>query len=317
MTNRSSPTAAKSQRLLIVLINWHEEAQTLQCLERLRNQNVPGTELLVIDNEGNADSRAGLHARAGLFDHYHRYDENVGFTGACNFGLSYAKEHGFPYVLWFNNDAIPQDGCLTELLALIESDPRIAMVSPVLRDTKTNEVHFCGAVLDSSVPAMRYLNFADLMGSTPPTDCYLYGTALMSRTDVACAVGGFPSGYFIYWEDMELSRKVIAAGYQCRVVPTAFVDHDNQHSDELSTVRSRYYYYYMARNEFDFWKHSLSGLPRLRALYWHWWRVRERIRRLNAGGHEAETTALRHGLKDGVLGRLGRWRLHPAKRIPA
>jgi GT2 family glycosyltransferase len=113
---------------------------------------------------------------------------------------------------------------------------------------------------------------------------------------------------------MELSCKLLKAGYQCRMVPTAFVDHINQHSDEIATFRSRYYYYYMTRNEFHFWRNMLSGIALLRALYWHWRRVRERISLLTESGHRAEMIALRHGLNDGVLGRYGRWRLHPAKK---
>jgi GT2 family glycosyltransferase len=302
------------KRLLTVLINWHEEDQTLKCLGRLHAQQVPGMEILVIDNEGTADTRTALHAKSDLFQYYHQFDRNVGFTGACNFGLEYAKDRGFCFVLWFNDDAVPEQGCLAELLAVIESDIRIAMVSPVLRDPETKKPHFCGAVLDADIPGMLYLKFEDILGPNPPTNCYLYGTALLARTNAVHAAGGFHSGYFAYWEDMELSGKMLKAGYQCRIVPTAAVDHINQHGEEIATFRSRYYYYYMTRNEIHFWRHTLSGVRLLRALYWHWRRVRKRMFLLTASGHRAEIIALRHGLKDGVLGRYGRWRLHPPKR---
>src|SRR6476646_1628093 len=199
------------RRLLTVLINWHEQAQTIACLRKLRAQAVPGMALLVVDNEGTADTRAAFEGEQELFDHYHCFEENIGFTGASNFGLDYAQELGFRHVLWFNDDAEPGPDCIARLLDVLERDSTIAMVSPVLQDPKTGQPHFCGARLDGSVPAIRYLSLEALREAGPDLDCYLYGTALMARTDAAKRVGGFCSKYFAYWEDMELCDKLFKA----------------------------------------------------------------------------------------------------------
>jgi GT2 family glycosyltransferase len=302
------------RRLLTVLINWHEQAQTISCLRNLRAQAVPGMELLVVDNEGTMETQAAFEREQDLFDRYHRFEDNVGFTGSCNFALDQAQELGFRYILWFNNDAEPGPNCIARMLDVIESDSTIAMVNPVLQDRETGHAHFCGARLDRSAPVMRYLSLEALREAGPNIDCYLYGTALMARTDAAKRVGGFRSKSFISWEDMELSDKLLKAGYHCRMVPDARVVHTNQHSDESETVRSKYYYYYMTRNEIDFWWKALSGINRARALYWHWRRTLRRIGEFKRGGHGTEAAALRHGLLDGILGRYGRWRLHPAKK---
>jgi GT2 family glycosyltransferase len=270
-------------------------------------------EILVVDNEGTAATRATFEVNSDLVDHFQQFNKNIGFTGACNFGLDYAHDRGFENVLWFNNDAEAGPNCITRLLEVIESDRSIAMVSPVLRDPETGRAHFCGARLDRSIPSMRYLNLEALTDAAPHLDCYLYGTALMARADAAKEVGGFCDKYFAYWEDMELSDKLLRAGFHCRVVPDASVFHTNQHSEEIETIRSKYYYYYMTRNELDFWCKALTGIARVRALYWYWCRTRSRIKKLSCQGHRTEAKALRDGLRDGILGRYGRWRLHPTK----
>ena len=303
------------QRLLTVLINWHEQAQTILCLRNLRAQAVPGMELLVVDNEGTMETQAAFEREQDLFDRYHRVEDNIGFTGACNFALDQAHELGFRYILWFNNDAEPGPKCIARMLDVIESDSAIAMVSPVLRDRERGHAHFCGARLDGSRPPMRYSSFEALTETGTDLDYYLLGTALMARTEAAKRVGGFCSKYFIYWEDMELSDKLLKAGLHCRMVPDASVVHTNQHADEKDTVRSKYYYYYHSRNAIDFWWKATSGINRVRALYWHWHRTRWQIGQLKRHGRRTEAEALRQGFIDGILGRYGRWRLHPAKKF--
>ena len=305
---------SSDRRLLTVLINWHEQNQTVTSLRSLRAQAVVGMELMVVDNEGTPQTQAALELEQDLFDHYRQFEGNIGFTGACNFTLDQAQKLGFKYILWFNNDAEPGPNCIARMLDVIESDSTIAMVSPVLRDRETGHAHFCGARLENSRPPMRYFSLEALNEGGSDLDYYLLGTALMARTEAAKHVGGFCSKYFIYWEDMELSDKLLKAGYHCRMVPDASVIHTNQHADESGSVRSKYYYYYHSRNAIDFWWKATTGINRVRALYWHWHRMWFHIRQLKRHGRTAEAAALRHGLTDGIIGRYGRWRLHPAKK---
>ena len=92
-----SDTSVKTddnRRLLIVVINWHQEDETLPCLRQLRAQVPEGTSVLLVDNEGDKKSAAAFDSHPELFDHYHRFEENLGFTGGCNFGELYTKLHG-------------------------------------------------------------------------------------------------------------------------------------------------------------------------------------------------------------------------------
>lgn len=300
----------ENRRLLIVVINWHQEDETLPCRRQLRAQAPSGTSILLVDNEGDQRTAATFDAHAELFDHYQGFEENLGFTGACNFGLEFARVNGYAFVLWYNNDAELGDGCLPRLLEELEADPQLAMVSPVLRDVGTGAAHFCGARLDRSLPGVIYYALNEVEGGSP-NDCLLYGTALMARTEHAHRVGGFREKYFIYFEDMELSTKWIYNGYKCKIVPDVSVMHNNQRAGEADTVRSKYYYY-MTRNEIDFWRKTTLGLARVKALLWHLNRSLTRMKQLKNRGHADEAAAIRHGLTDGVMGNFGRWNHHPA-----
>jgi GT2 family glycosyltransferase len=308
---RDSETGLR--RLLVVVINWHMQTETLACLRQLRDQQIPGMKILLIDNEGNEETAGFFRERSKLYDYYRRYEENLGFTGACNRGLQLAFERGFALTFFLNNDATLGERCIRDLAETIEADPRIALVSPVLRDEQNGEAHFCGATPNAAYPSLRYLSLEEAAASWRDIDCYLYGTALLARTDIVHRHGGFCGKYFAYWEDFELCHRLIANQFRSLIVPHASVTHTNQRGHEAGTTRSKYYHYYVSRNEYDFLRKAYRGRMKVRALLWFFDRSLRRSQELSARGHKAQASAVRMGVIDGVFGRFGKWRHHPRK----
>jgi len=86
------------------------------------------------------------------------------------------------------------------------------------------------------------------------------GCAFMIRRSVLTNCGGFDPRYFMYEEDVELSLRVLSAGYRIRYVPEALVYHvaqgsqgkDVQSLDMFSGKNPRlpFFVYYAARNRF-------------------------------------------------------------------
>lgn len=64
------------------------------------------------------------------------------------------------------------------------------------------------------------------------------------------AVGGFPPGYFLYWEDVFFSWKAQFLGYHLGVVPEARIWHSVGAASGSS--QSSTYYYWSTRNRFVF-----------------------------------------------------------------
>jgi GT2 family glycosyltransferase len=79
---------------------------------------------------------------------------------------------------------------------------------------------------------------------------WVMGAAMLVRHDRFDEVGGFDEGYFLYWEDADLCRRLRDRGYTTRYVPGAIVRHAGGASAKTASAlatrafhRSAYRYY--------------------------------------------------------------------------
>jgi GT2 family glycosyltransferase len=82
-----------------------------------------------------------------------------------------------------------------------------------------------------SVPSLaaKLLGFAPRLdyaiGSEPFSPDWVAGMFLAFRREVFAAVDGFDERYFLYYEDVDLCRRLRASGFDVRLVPGARVTH--------------------------------------------------------------------------------------------
>jgi GT2 family glycosyltransferase len=61
---------------------------------------------------------------------------------------------------------------------------------------------------------------------------------MLARRSALDAVGGFDEGYFLYWEDADLCRRLRGRGYHVRYVPGASAVHQVGHSSRTARADS-------------------------------------------------------------------------------
>jgi GT2 family glycosyltransferase len=67
---------------------------------------------------------------------------------------------------------------------------------------------------------------------------WLSGACMLMRRSAFEAVGGFDAGYFMYWEDADLCRRLRERGYHVRYVPGASAVHRVGHSSRTARAAS-------------------------------------------------------------------------------
>ncbi len=193
---------------------------------------------------------------------------NVGFGAAVNLGARVSQGE---YLFVANPDSFVSPQCMRPIWELMEKEPQLAVVGPKILDED-------GGIQES---ARRFPSFLtglfgrtsfltrvfpknpfsqrELLAAAAPQDSYrivewVSGAAFMARRSAFEEVGGFDEGYFLYWEDADLCKRLGDAGYPIAYFPQAEVTHLVGQSMASAQVLSRTefhksaYKYYVTHN---------------------------------------------------------------------
>jgi len=178
--------------------------------------------------------------------------DNRGFGGGMNAGAFHALECGATQLLLLNPDARINFEALQMLSEAIHEHP-LTLASPRVVDG-VGRTWFEGAVV--------HLNDGATSGRSARRTAepgerweWISGACMMLNSHLWEAVGGFDESYFLYWEDVDFSRRVTTVGGRLLVLPEVTVLHEEggTHEDQVEgRGRSGTYYRYMIRNRLLF-----------------------------------------------------------------
>lgn len=165
---------------------------------------------------------------------------NVGFGRAANLGIAAATTE---WVLLANPDIRWQAGSLDELCAAIARWPKAAALGPAIltedgglypsaRAIPTLGNGIGHAALGWIWPRNRWTRAYRRDNETPTERVtgWLSGACLLLRRAAVTGKHGFDPAYFMYFEDVDLCRRLAADGWQVVYVPRAVVEHAQGHA---------------------------------------------------------------------------------------
>lgn len=246
--------------LAIVAVSYGSTALLEHNLTRVAEE-VPEAAVIVVDNRSSDTERKAaeqLTSERGWA--LVAPDDNLGFGGGVNLGIERARALGHRDFLVINPDATINAASVKELEVVTRAD-RTTLAAPVIK-TPTGTVWFAGLDLYLRDGTIRAPRRRSLHPDEPHVE-WLTGACLWITEEVWAATGGFDHDYFLYWEDVDFSRRAVAAGCSLRVVEEAVAVHDEGLTHRTSRMRaeakSEIYYYYNIRNRMLFACGHLDG----------------------------------------------------------
>jgi GT2 family glycosyltransferase len=236
--------------LAIVVVNYGSSALLERNLLPVARES--GVRIIVVDNLTDAAERAAVEALAAR----ERWstvlpDGNTGFGVGMNLGVARAREEGCTRYLLLNPDATIGVADLRALVRRSEEAPLSLLAPRVLRPD--GSVWFDGADLyldDGRIRSPRR------RAALAPErwEPWLSGACLLVTDELWQRVGGFHDGYFLYWEDVDLSHRVLAVGGALEVVAEASAMHAEGGTQGVDggAAKSATYYFYNIRNRMLF-----------------------------------------------------------------
>jgi N-acetylglucosaminyl-diphospho-decaprenol L-rhamnosyltransferase len=228
---------------------------TLACVRSLLGQV---SDVVVVDNassDGTGDALAALEARVQLVT----LPRPTGFARACNLG---AREARREYLLFVNSDVTAAPAAVARLVEEMEANPGAVAAGGRLVDPgtqRTQEQYTPRTFPGVGSLAVQLTGLARIWPRNPVTRRHLggrldehqtvevdqpAGACLLVRASAFDAIGGFDEGFWFWYEDVDLTRRLKHSG-AILYVPTGVFEHHGGASfarwTEAQVVRSRHY----------------------------------------------------------------------------
>lgn len=213
--------------IFVVMVNWNLKEYTVACVESIVTAGIPLEQIVIVDNGSTDGSIDTFNTRFPSLTQI-CLGENKGFTGGMNVGIRHALEQGAASVLLLNNDTVLDPGMIDAFLAADSQLDNPGILAPAIyyyddpeRVWRLGEIRY--RWLPMPVTVRR--SYQSLSTAEPFQIDYATGCAMLIRRQVLEQVGAFDERYFIYYDDADLSRRALDAGYTVWCVPQAKMWH--------------------------------------------------------------------------------------------
>ncbi|MGB5062554.1 MAG: glycosyltransferase family 2 protein [Candidatus Competibacter sp.] len=289
----------------VIIVSFNTRELLRECLNTLAAEaDEVCYEVIVVDNasrDGSADMLAADFPQIRLI----RSEVNLGFAAANNRGFEIVQGR---YVVLLNSDAFPRPGALRNAVAHMDADPKIGLggarlvgrddswqPSARLFPSPLNDFLSLSG-LSARFPRSRFFGRVDRTWADPgqPAEVdWVPGAFSIIRRDVLEQIGYFDEAFFLYYEEVDLCRRIKAAGYKVCYWPDVVVAHLGGESSKtlehltlsssgaqltLWRLRSEYLYYRKQHGAATAW------LAKQVEKQWHTLRAWKNARRGDADG---------------------------------
>lgn len=192
-------------------------------------------ELIVVDNDSHDGSLAAVAALNDMRLRIEPMGRNAGFSVACNRGAAVSQS---PYLMFLNPDALVESQTLSVLRSIAEAHPEIGLLGADVRDAH-GVPEAAARRRDPTVARLLRTQWARWLGGQPDGDGVTCartdepvstvdatsGALMLVPRAVFARIGGFDESFFLHAEDLDLCRRVRAAGWRVAVANQVPVTH--------------------------------------------------------------------------------------------
>jgi len=207
----------------IVIPVFNRVALTSACLDALHATiDQAAHEVIVVDN-ASTDGTAAMLATHPLAPRAIRNDQNLGFARACNQGAKAARGE---FVLFLNNDTVPQSRWLEPLLEIVRREPAVAAVGSRLLYPDSHLIQHAGVAYNPDPYHLWHGFPADWPAANQQQDVVaVTGACMLVRRSTFEELGPFDEQYVNGFEDIDFCQRLCEKGRRIVYCPMSVVLH--------------------------------------------------------------------------------------------
>ena len=225
------PATAQPTVAAVILAHNRRDAVAI-VLDRLAS--LPLAEIFVVDN-GSTDGTAEFVRERGGNVRLLEPGRNTGIAGR---NLA-AREATADLLLMLDDDSYPVDGALETLVAAFAAEPQLAVAGGRVREIDSRD----GRLLRAGARNVRLVARPGGRPASPtgiPAFFFPEGASLVRRSTYL-EVGGFFEPYFLALSELDLTTRLVGAGWDVRYFPEAVFEHMKAEYRVAGADRDIYY----------------------------------------------------------------------------
>ena len=209
----------------VVILSYQNSEETLECLSSLEKQSYGDFEVLVIDNGSDPEHVQALGAycsQSPLDLRLIPSPTNRGTSGGRNEGVRHARGD---YLAFLDSDTIVDRDWLQELVKPLLRDGSQAIgatTSTILNYFQPDLVEYGG---DSRINIFGQAKASEAIRPLGETWAVAGASFMMPRSAIAALAELCCPVYFILWEEMDISWRLVSLGYRLEYVSTSVAYH--------------------------------------------------------------------------------------------
>lgn len=246
----ASPITPDTQpRAAIITVSYGSAGVLAGFLDSVHDASVEPILVIVADNKSEGD--AAVEALASQHDvRYLPLGTNRGYGGAVNAAVE-SLPASVDWILVSNPDVTLTPAALDTLIAVGDADDAVGSVGPTIL-TAEGEIYPSARSVPSLRTGIGHALFVNIWAGNPWTRAYrngsrssveardagwLSGACVLVRRTAFAELGGFDTGFFMYFEDVDLGYRLGKLGYRNVYEPSAQVVHTGAHSTTSDSAR--------------------------------------------------------------------------------
>ena len=223
-------------KLSIIIVSWNVKDKLKTCLTSLY-KNISGFdfEVIVIDNASD-DGTCEMIREEFLDTKLIENKTNLGFGKANNIG--YMKTTG-EFILFLNDDTEIKSNFFPDLLNKFEQNKKLGMIGCEIKNpdgTNQPSVRKFPRLKDQAITLTKLHNIfpnsikkykqSDFNYSKQQSVDQVMGAFMLTKKSILEEVGVFDEQFFLWFEEVDLQKRIKDAGYEILYTPDESIIHD-------------------------------------------------------------------------------------------
>lgn len=240
---------AAGESCAAIIVAYNNEDGIAECLASLFARSRMTMAAVVVDNSPEAATAdavtAYLEAHPGQDITLIRRPDNIGFAAGCNLG---ARGRNEDYLMFLNPDTHIENDAPSLLAGFLRDKREAKVVGPQILDERGTVSRTCrnlptplGIFLDATGldSFMGYYKLTRFDHARVRPVGQIMGACMFFRREDFAACGGFDERFFIYYEEVDLCKRIWDSGGEVWFYPEARIAHVGGVSCEAPSIVNR------------------------------------------------------------------------------